>query len=328
MTSGDAQAVRIVRAIVNSPALQIIALLATFGIGALSIPGFAGVAPIRSMLVLASFLGIASIGQTLVVLLAGIDLSVPALVGAGNVMASQLYGTYHLPFGVVLLIVLGSGAVLGAFNGFVSKVFEIAPLIVTLASGAVIGGGILVWTNATLTGNAPTWLGTFTSPAAKTWEIPLSPVVVFWAAVAVLVELFLRRTALGRRTYAAGANPPAARLMLVRETWIWVLCFAVSGISASGAGLLLAGFTGAGLFTVGDPYLFTSIACVVVGGSSLIGGRGSYFRTVLGTLVLTVVSTMLVGYGLSSAAQEAVYGGIIIAIVATYTREPSVRSRI
>lgn len=300
----------------------------TFGIGVATIPGFGGAAPIRSMLVLASFLGVASIGQTLVVLLGGIDLSVPALVGAGNVMTSQLYGSYHLSFVAVLAIVLGVGALVGAVNGIVAKRFAIAPLIVTLATGSLVGGGILVWTNANLTGNAPAWLGTFTSPAGSTGPIHLPPVVVLWAGIALAVELVLRRTAAGRRLYATGANALAARLMLVRETVVWTVCFAVSGVSAAAAGLLLAGFTGAGLFTVGDPYLFTSIACVVVGGSSLLGGRGSYLRTVLGALVLTEISTMLVGYGLSAPAQEAVYGGIIVAIVASYAREPSVRSRI
>ena len=116
--------------------------------------------------------------------------------------------------------------------------------------------------------------------------------------------------------------------MLVREPAVWALCFAVSGAMAAVAGMLLAGFTGAGLFSVGDPYLFTTIAAVVVGGSSLGGGRGSYLRTMLGAIVLIELSTMLIGYGLSAAAQEAVYGAILIAVVATYAREPSIRARI
>lgn len=314
--------------VVESPALQSIVVLAVFGIGALTLPGFSSVSSVRSMLVLAAFLGVAAGGQTAVALLGGIDLSIPNFINVGNVATSQLYGTNHLPFALIVALVLLFGGALGAFNGLVSKIFDINPLIVTLAVGSIIDGGLLVWTHAGLTGSAPAWLGTFTSPAAHTWIVPLAPVVVSWIVLGILFEVFLRRTLAGRRVYAEGANPTAARLMLVPERATWALCFGLSGALAMLAGLLLAGFTGAGLYDIGDPYLFTTIAAVVVGGSSLLGGRGSYLRTFLGVLALTEISTMLVGYGLSAAAQEAVYGAIIVAVVATYAREPSIRSRV
>lgn len=316
------------RLVVDTPILQALAVGVIFVIGIVTLPGFAGGNAVKSMLVLAAFLGVASVGQTLVVLLAGIDLSVPALIGAGNVIATQLYGKEHMPFFLVAVIVIAFGVFVGACSGFISNRFEVTPLIVTLAVGAVVGGGVLLWTHGTLTGSAPEWLGTFTSPASSLWFLPVPGVVVFWLVLAVAVEVFLRRSVLGRRIYATGANPPAARLMLINETWVWTLCFALAGGFAVIAGILLAGFTGAGLFTIGNPYLFTTIASVVVGGSSLLGGRGSYLRTVLGALVLTEVTTMLVGYGLSSAAQQAVYGGILVAVVASYAREPSIRSKI
>lgn len=316
------------RSFVETPGLQVFAVLCIFLVGVVTLPGFGGGGAIRSMLVLASFLGIAAVGQTLTVLLAGIDLSVAALVGAGNVLTAQLYGAQHVSFVLTAIIVVVFGALVGAINGFVAKRFNVTPLIVTLAVASIVGGGILVWTGGNLTGSAPAWLGTFTSPAAKVWVIPVPGVVVCWVVIAVLLEVFLRRSGLGRRIFAAGSNPRAAELMLVNETWVWTLCFGIGGAFAAIAGLLLAGFTGAALFTVGDPYLFTTIAAVVVGGTSMLGGRGSYVRTILGALALTEISTMLVGYGLSSAAQQAVFGGILVAVVATYAREPSIRSRI
>ncbi len=319
---------RLARTIVDTPILQTIAVGVIFVIGIITLPGFGGSNAVKSMLVLAAFLGVASIGQTLVVLLAGIDLSVPALIGAGNVIATQLYGKEHMPFFLVAVIVIAFGVFVGSCSGFISNRFEVTPLIVTLAVGSVVGGGVLLWTNGTLNGSAPEWIGTFTSPASSFWFLPVPGVVVFWAVLAAAVEVFLRRSVLGRRIYATGANPGAARLMLINETWVWTLCFALAGGFAVIAGILLAGFTGAGFFTVGNPYLFTTIASVAVGGSSLLGGRGSDLRTVLGALVLTEVTTMLIGYGLSPAAQQAVYGGILIAVVASYAREPSIRSKI
>jgi len=114
----------------------------------------------------------------------------------------------------------------------------------------------------------------------------------------------------------------------VRTTRIWGGTFALSGVAAATAGILLAGFSGTGLFMIGEPYLFTSIAAVVVGGTSLLGARGDYLRTVLGALILIQTTTIMAGRGLSSSDQQMVLGGLILAFVATYGREPHIRDRI
>jgi ribose transport system permease protein len=307
--------------------VQVLTVLGVFVVGLIVVPGFADSSSVRAMLVIASFLGIAAVGQTFVILIGGIDLSVPALIGAGNVVAARLMGE-GVPSPLVIAIVLLLGIVVGAFNGAVSGLWRLPPLVVTLASGSIVGGAILLWTDATLTGSAPAWLTSFTSAIAEVGPIPLAPVVVAWLVLAVAAQVFILRTRAGRQLQMLGANREAARLMLVNERRVTILCFALSGALSALSGLLLAGFTGAGLFTVGDPYLFQSIAAVVIGGTSLLGGRGGVGRTVLGSLTLVALTTLLIGLSLTSAAQQAVLGAVIVAVTALYGRDRSVRDRI
>lgn len=307
--------------------VQVLTVLGVFAVGALVVPDFAAPPSVRAMLVIASFLGIAAIGQTFVILIGGIDLSVPALIGAGNVIAARLAGE-GMPSPVVIVLVLALGAFVGAVNGLVTGMWRLPPLVVTLATGSVVGGAVLLWTNATLTGSAPAWLTEFTSPASATGPLPVAPVVVTWVVLALLARLFILRTRAGRAIHMLGANRDAARLMLVDERRTTVLCFAVSGGLAGLSGVLLTGFTGAGLFTVGDPYLFQTIAAVVIGGTSLLGGRGGIGRTLLGSLTLVALTTLLIGLALTAAAQQAVLGAVIVLVTACYGRDRAVGDRI
>lgn len=302
--------------VVDTPILQALAVGVIFVIGIVTLPGFAGGNAVKSMLVLAAFLGVASVGQTLVVLLAGIDLSVPALIGAGNVIATQLYGKEHMPFFLVAVIVIAFGVFVGACSGFISNRFEVTPLIVTLAVGAVVGGGVLLWTHGTLTGSAPEWLGTFTSPASSFWFLPVPGVVVFWLVLAVAVEVFLRRSVLGRRIYATGASDTVATLSGVNVRRVRLLTYMLSGAAATFGGVVLSGYVGSTYIDIGAPYLFASIAAVIVGGASILGGRGTYWGTVAGALTLTVLSAMLPLFHLDTADLEIVYGIVILVGVA------------
>jgi ribose transport system permease protein len=306
---------------------QLITIAAVFLVGRSTVVGYSDLSSVRAMSVLAAFLGIAAMGQTLVVLIGGIDLSVPAVIGARNVMTAKLTGE-HLGSPAVIVLVLAMGFTVGLVNGYVASRWQVPALIVTLATGSVVGGGILLWTDAALSGNAPSWLTSFTSPAASTGFLPVPPVVVLWLGLAVLGEYLLRRTRAGRKLYVRGVNLKAARLMLISDRSVSSVTFGCSGMLAALTGLLLAGFTGSGLFDVGNPYLFSAIAAVVVGGNSLLGGRGSILRCVLGAVALTELTTLLVGFSLSAAAQEAVLGAVIVLVVASYGREQPLSGRI
>jgi ribose transport system permease protein len=317
---------RVAARLSNGP-VQLLTVVAVFVIGAIVVPGLAAASSVRAMLVIASFLGIAALGQTFVVLIGGIDLSVPAVIGAGNVIAARLTGE-HVSSPLMIAVVVLAGGLVGAANGLIISVWKLPPLVVTLATGSAVGGVILLWTNGQLSGSAPSWLTRFTSAASSVGPLPLAPVVVAWLALAVAAQVFILRSRTGRQIYMLGANRLAARLMLVSERRITTVSFAICGVMAALSGLLLAGFTGAGLFTVGNPYLFQSIAAVVIGGTSLLGGRGGIFRSVLGSLTLVALTTLLVGLSLSSAAQQAVLGAVIVLVTALYGRERSVGDRI
>lgn len=306
---------------------QIVVIVAVFLIGRSTVVGFSDLSSIRAMSVLAAFLGIAAMAQTLVVLIGGIDLSVPAVIGAGNVITAKLNGD-HVPSPAIVLIVLAIGFAIGLVNGYVTSRWRVPPLIVTLATSSVVSGAILLWTNAALTGTAPGWLTSFTSADSSTGPVAVTPLVVLWLVLAATGEYALRRTSPGRKLYVRGVNPAAARLMLVSDRWVSSLAFGGAGLLSALAGLLLTGFTGSGLFDIGSPYLFSAIAAVVVGGNSLLGGRGSILRAALGAIALTELTTLLVGFSLSSSAQEAVLGIVIVVVVACYGREQPLSHRI
>jgi ribose transport system permease protein len=288
---------------------------------------FASEQSVRSMLVAASFLGLAGASQTLVVLIGGIDFSVPAIISAGSIVISQLTGTDGWAFlpalGVWVVIALAAGIT----NGYVAHRFRVQPLIVTLAMGSVITGGVMVWTNAETTGSPPAFLTRLTSVTGSTFGVSIPPVVVIWAVVAIVLGIALRRTIAGRRMYATGSNPVAAELALVRTRRVWIGAYAASALVAALLGVLIAGYAGSGNITLGDPYLFEGLAAVIVGGTTF-GARGDYWRTVIGALVLTVLSTLLVGKGYSTADQQIIFGVLILIVVAGYGRDVHLRDRI
>jgi ribose transport system permease protein len=298
-----------------------------FVIGALTIQGYASVASVKSLLVLASLLGIATVGQTLAVIVGGVDLSIPATIGLADVVITTLYG-YHWSFWLALLLIIGIAVAIGIANAVVSLGLRVHPLVITLGTGLIITGGVQTWSHSALTGTVPSWLITSVTAIGKTGPIPIPGVVLLWLAIAALTIGFQRLTRTGRELYAAGANPVAARLALVRTTWVWVVVFVVSAIFAAVTGVLFAGFSGSGDVSVGDPYLFETLTAVVVGGTSLLGGRGGYGRSVAGVLTITQLTTLLVGVGFDASMQEALLGVLVVILVAIYGREQHVSAKL
>jgi ribose transport system permease protein len=294
--------------------------------GLVAVDGFGSTLSIKSMLLFAGFLGIASVGQTLCALLGGLDLSIPFVMGAANIGTLWLIGK-GLSSGAAIVVVMALAALIGALTGVISHLRPGQSLLVSLGAGFAVLGAAQIVTSVgsaqagTVYGQVPQWLVETASVNAKTAGIGIPPAVVIWIAVAVGIGLLLRATWFGRGLYAMGGNRTAAARVLVPQLRIWITAFAVSAAMAAVAGILLLGFSGGAFADVGQPYLFTTVTAVVIGGTSLLGGRGSYGLTVLGVAVLTVLSTLLVGLGLSTPAQQAVLGLLIIPMVALYGRE-------
>ncbi|NTT86963.1 ABC transporter permease [Tabrizicola fusiformis] len=301
--------------------------LVLHGIGTALIPGYSAPFAIRAMLVIASLLAVASIGQTLVVILGGIDLSIPFVIGFANVVAAQLYGQgWH--FGLVCAVVFGLAALIGAFNGALSRGLNLHPLIVTLGVGMVVQGLVLIWTKGFPSGSAPKAVSGFVSIGGSFGPLPVPALIPTLLVLTVLIVLVLERTPYGRRLYALGSNPGAAPYALINPLRIWTVTFAASAVFAAMAGVLLLGFTGSAYGDVGQPYLFQTIAAVVVGGTALVGGRGSFIGTIAGVLVLTEINTLLIGLNFSPASVQAAFGAIILLLVSIYGRERHFRTTV
>ena len=311
--------------VVNVVPYLLVAVL--FGVNTLVIDGYVTKANMISLLIQASFLGMASLGQTIVVIVGGIDLSVPAVIGMGDVVATQLYGN-GMSFGVVILILAAICVVIGIVNALSSVLLGVHSLIITLAMGLVITGVVLTWTHGNVSGNVPDWVHSSVSVIDTTGPIPLPVVVVVWIVIAIVTIAFQRLTRTGKEIYTTGSNALAARLAGVRVTRTVCFGFIVSAILAGAVGIFFAGYSGTADDTVGNPYLFETLTAVVIGGTSLLGGAGGYGRTVAGTLVLVELTDLFVGIGFGQSMQQALLGAVILVIAIVYGRESHVSSRI
>jgi ribose transport system permease protein len=316
------------RATRDTPLIQFAVLVAMFAYGAVTLDGFDSLTSIKSMLLLSSFLGLAALGQTLLVLMGHLDLSVPGFIGFGNVLTAILLGQDHWPFIATLALIVVASVLMGALNGVICHRLRVQSIVVTLGMNFVMLGIIGVMAANGITGSGPAWLTRFATVSSATLGVGVPPLVALWAVVALIAEFMLRRTLSGRRVYLTGANPRAAELALVRTGRVVVASFALSALGAAVTGVLLTGFSGSGAVDIGTPYLFTSLTAVIVGGTSIMGARGDYWRTVIGAVMLTVINTVLLAKGYSNAEQQILFGIIILVAVLAYGREPRLRDRI
>lgn len=319
---------RVRRWAVEGPAIQFLVLLILAGVLTALVPAFlqrpqAWV----SLLVIAALLALASMGQTLVVILGGLDLAITGYVTFGAMMVSNATSRLGWSTWATLLVVLVVTAGIGALIGWLCARFRIQPLVMTLGFSAVLTGGSMFVANGDYNGQPPQDIKSLTQLTGKTFGLPVPPIVFIVVVLGVILWLVLSKTAAGRRLYATGINPRAADLTRIRTGVVWTLVFAISGALAGVAGMFIAAFGSGWSQSIGDPYLFSGLAAVLVGGTTFGSVRGSFTRTAIGALILTLVSTIIVSQRASQAQTEIVYGIIILIVVAIYGRERRVRDR-
>jgi ribose transport system permease protein len=290
-------------------------------------PGFLSVASIKSLLVLASILGIASIGQTLAIIVGGLDLSVASMIGLSSVSLAVL-SARGWSFPATLLAILVVAMAVGVLNGLLSHRLQAPALVVTLATGSVLTGVTMMINKGSAGGTIPEWITESVSVNSTTLGLPVPLIVLVWVAMTAVLVVLQRRSPSFRRIYASGMNPAAARLALVRLNVVWASAFAASAVTAAIAGIFLGGFSGGANIDVGQPYLFLTIAAVVVGGTSLLGGRGGVGRTLAGAFLISNLTTLLLGVGVGTNVQQILLGTLIVVLVYLYGREAHVRTRI
>jgi ribose transport system permease protein len=290
-------------------------------VGWINDSGFMSPSHLAVLLGIAAILGIVSAGQTAVILAAGIDLSVGAVLSAADVLTVQWTGGGEATVLVVIGIVL-LGTLVGILNGSGVAFLGINPLVMTLGMTAVVSSAVLVITNGESGGEPVAWLGD--AMTGKLFGLPGT--FWSWAAVALVVSLVLGLSRFGRAIYAFGSNATAARLAGLRPKASIVAVYALSGTCAAIAGVVLAGYTGTGAYGIGESYTLMSIAAVVIGGASILGGRGSYIGTIAGVLILTMLDDILTVANVAASGRQVIQGVAILLILIIYGRERRMRT--
>jgi ribose transport system permease protein len=276
--------------------------------------GHAFLAPtqVSTTFLYAAPLALLAAGQTLVMLTGGVDLSVATTATAGAFVASGT-GKHGAAAAIVLAIAIGLG--IGLVNGIGVAIFRVNPLIMTLGLSSVTLGALTIYSQRRFVALVPNIVNTFGSGRFLTY-IPYDLLV--WGPIAALIILGLRYSGFGRMIYAVGDNPVACRLAGVRVWQVLLIVYALCGALSAVAGILLVGFNDAADLGIAAPFLLPSVAAVVIGGTSILGGSGGYGGTILGALILTVLDSLLTILNASAAIKQMLYGAIILALAWLY----------
>jgi ribose/xylose/arabinose/galactoside ABC-type transport system permease subunit len=303
-----------VRRAVNRLGAIWIAVILLYLVSGLISPGMFQISQALNILQIAAFLGIVAIGQTLALLAGGIDLSVAGVVTMSNIVAtSVMVGRADTLVPGLAICLLLAGAV-GFINGLLITLGHVTPLVATLGMNSILFGAALVYT-----GGAPH--GSISPEFAVCGQghifgLPVS--TVFWLAIGLVMVWITRQTTFGRRLYAVGANPIAARLMGVPVNRMLIFTYVLSSVLASLGGLLLTSYIGSPSLGIGDQFLLASVAAVVVGGTRLSGGSGSILGTIGGAVFITELNSFTNIVRVSTGSRFVLQGAVIALSVLMY----------
>lgn len=268
---------------------------------------------ISNTLVSASILGILAIGQTLVILTGGIDLSIIVTFNLAAVITTSMQNSNPLQLVVILLAV---SILIGLVNGLGVVFLDVPPIVMTLAMQSILWSAVYLYTNGLASGAAPDWVRFLSTESVG----GIRWILILWLVIAVGLTFALTRTNFGRRLYALGNSRSVAYYSGVNNGAVLILVYILSAIFASLAGLLFTGYLGYAYIGMGTPYLMPSIAAVVIGGTSILGGKGNYAGTVAGAIILYILNGLLVNLDMQEGGRNIIYGVIILAVLFLYGR--------
>ena len=254
--------------------------------------------------------------QTLTMLTGGIDLSAGTVATIAAFVAATLTPQVGVPAAV--LMALACALLAGLVNGFGVAICRVHPLIMTLGTGLIATGCLLVYQRFVIATGTQIpefliWLG-----IGRTWGLPNG--LVLFVPFAAVIIWGQRRTGFGRLLYAIGSNEAAARLSGVRVWQVHLTLYSLSGLMAGMTGLLYLGLVKTASLSLALPLDLPSVAAAVVGGTSIFGGRGGYGGTIVGALILTVLATMLTLLHMPEGGRRILFGLIILAVTSLYIR--------
>jgi ribose transport system permease protein len=290
-------------------------LILTWAAAILFVHGFDKVSSVRYLLQTASFLGIIAVGQTLVVVMSGIDLSVSGVVALSAVVCAQVADGSGGAAGIAAVLIIST--LVGVVNAAGVIWLRVPAMVMTLATGTIIAGGLLVYTNGSPKSASVPLLDALANNSLL--GIPES--LLLWLGISAVAVWLLHLSRVGRYLFALGSSGPASRASGVPLEVTTLLSYAGCALLAGVAGLVLLGFTGTSSLTMGNPYQLLSIAAVVLGGTSILGGNGHLLGTLAGTLLLTLLTAVLVVWNVSAGLQQVLLGLLIIVLLFVYGRE-------
>jgi ribose transport system permease protein len=302
----------------RNPTIVLAYLLAVVMVVIVSVlrPGFGSITHLRSLAIEASVIGLVALGQTLVIISGGIDLSIPWVLNSAAVLMTVFTRGQDSEMVWAIPLVLMMAAAIGLINGLAIAFLDITPVIMTLAmNGILLGimagiasGGLRIGYERGAP--PPIILG-----LARNRILELPAVVWIWLCFILLATILFSYSGFGRRLYAIGNNSTAALFSGINVRGVRMLTYVLSAVMSAIAGIILAGKFGRAYLGMGEPFLFGSVAAVVVGGASILGGSGHYVGTVAGALILTVLTALLPIFKLPAAAQNIVYGLVVLITV-------------
>jgi ribose transport system permease protein len=273
---------------------------------------------------LSVFLGIIAAGQTLVIISGGegIDLSAGAVVTLSAIVTYVIVKGQDTNVIPALIAALAVGAVIGFLNGIGIAYLKISPLVMTLGMAGVVTGLILVAQHGNVSGAVAPLM---TRIIARPLFLGIPGAIIIWIIFAGLMWLLLERTTFGKRLFAIGTNRTTSRLSGVNVTGMVLSTYALAGMLSGLGGFLVLGNTGVVFINIGNPFLFPSIAAVAVGGTLLSGGKGSYFGTMAGALVLTLLTSLLTTMQMPDSVRRMVLGATLLILISIYGRQRGFR---
>jgi ribose transport system permease protein len=301
-----------------------LAILVLLAVGEIVSPGFARGDQVVRLLTVSAILGIVAAGQNLVVIggREGIDLSVGAQISLGAVIAGNVMSGADSAIPLAVLAAGGAGFLIGMVNGIGVTALRIPPLVMTLGMMGVVQGGLVVLSRGIPSGNAAPALMAFVN---RPLVLGLPGILFVWALVALAMWVLLRRTRFGYALYAMGSNERAAILTGIPAGRLRAVLYGLSGLIAGLTGVCVIGYTGNSFISVGDQYVLPSIIAVVIGGTSLAGGSGSYFGTMLGAIALVLLQSVLTTLQLEFWGRQVIFGLTLLALMLLYGRQAKLR---
>lgn len=290
-----------------------------FIIGEIVSKGFLEIRHIGAILRTASFLGIVAIGQTIVLLTGGIDLSVGPLITMGNVLICMFMNGLDTNNGWSLAAIIAIGVLVGVINGLGVTLLKISPMVMTLAVGSLVTGFTLIFSQGAPKGLASPFLRDI-GVGYLFDSIPI--IVILWLVFSTIIVLVLKNSAYGRKLYCTGANSKAGLLSGINTPLVTIIAYAISGLFAILAGVFMAGYTQTAFLGIGNEYVMWSITAAVIGGTSLSGGKGGYLGTMAGAIILVLMESILTVVHVPEAGRKIAGGLIILIMITIYFRKP------